>query len=1223
LALTCPKEISNMSSIKGGGRAKLSEENQNAIIDLLRDLRDPKDPLLPRRRKRTRDESAAADSDDEKQLSDHDLKKERRRFVKKLIERHERVALSKRLNAASGSASASAAAALQDAPLTNQFAQADMSEQMQSLALVETRADPQATDAGISDKVRIVLVEAIYSSDKGKASSKDKDKKKDRKPKDDDDKKKKSKKEKSASHPWKGGSTRKTMVLKRSTPVKELLKQAKSKLNMKKKAVRCFYVDAKSKLEINLETNLAGLEDGAVVYVTSHVVAGVNVEKKKGSDECEDDTADQEDEAIEADPLEPVKRAYAERKIRRLRRRSHRGKKSVSKNGQSVRGSSAEHPVFADHLDKLEELTPAREELPAASYRNKVLCALDTSRVVVICGATGCGKSTQIPQTILEGMSAAGRIDDTHIIVTQPRRVAAMSLAERVASERDSPSPGADGSVVGYSVRLSRRVSDDAKIVYCTVGILLRMLVNPSETDERELCPSDEENGTTHTEAITPAVPLSQVSHLVIDEVHERDLNTDFALTLLRSVLARNKNIRIILMSATANPDLFVQYFQSSALGVDPVVLSIPGRTFPVTNNWLGDCEKFAGTRLQGWSNTVDDGPEGLRRGVGSGGREKEIPVDLSPRATSRIDNEFICKLIGAIVRKQKESNELNQSDVAGKRDSGAILVFLPGKGEIDALSRVLADDSFVGNGALCNVLKLHSTVPPAQQRFVFQRAKAGTVKIVLSTNVAETSVTIPDASSVIDTGRVKESRYNSSTRIKELVTVWTSRASATQRAGRAGRTGPGVCWKLYTEQFCNEHLPMRTSPEIVRTPLDELVLQCCLLEENMPRRPGETGTRPIRFLRQAPEPPPTQSLIDACDHLLEVGGLEVVAREPELVFKLTPLGFHLSHLPTDAKVAKCLITGCVLECVEPSLTIAACLSHSKSIWLPSRAIGKEGRVMQQKLVEEGFGGKDWRGGTVKGDLIGAVAAYNKWSSQPKDKDRRKIASEYALDNNVLREVHSLRSQFRDSLMDAGFLDASDNWDGCHDDALFTSCCLVAGLYPNISTLMRPRRGRGNARGGRLITKDGDVCKASSSSFQSDRLWNAKEEGQDAYAVYHAKHRTVGVDTKTTAGGGGTADIYLNEVNFVSRYALLLFAGSVELRDTAIIMDGWLKFKIGEKGSKSGATLILELRKELDNVMTRHIESSGDDGGGVAETMRAQCQRVLQIVRKLLQDEAG
>ena len=160
------------------------------------------------------------------------------------------------------------------------------------------------------------------------------------------------------------------------------------------------------------------------------------------------------------------------------------------------------------------------------------------------------------------------------------------------------------------------------------------------------------------------------------------------------------------------------------------------------------------------------------------------------------------------------------------------------------------------------------------------------------------------------------------------------------------------------------------------------------------------------------------------------------------------------------AKVAKCFIIGCVLECVEPSLTIAACLSHSKSIWLPSRSIDKDAREMQKKLVEEGFGGKGWRGGTVKGDLIGAIAAYEKWSAHPKEKDRRKVASKYALDHNVLREVHGLRSQFKDSLVDAAFLDSKSGWDGSHDDALFTSCCLVAGLYPNVRHTHATKEGK-------------------------------------------------------------------------------------------------------------------------------------------------------------------
>ena len=337
-----------MSSIKGGGRAKLSEENQNAIIDLLRDLRDAKDPLLPR--KRARDESAATSGDKVKELSDHDLKKERKRFVKKLVERHERVALSKRLNAAS-------AATPQDAPLTDQLAEPtpDMSEQMQSLNLdanPDARQVGSSTGGDVSGKVRIILVEAVFSS-KDKKKAKDKE---------DKEKKKKSKKDKSSSHPWKEGSTRKTMVLKRSTPVKEVLKQAKSKLNMKKKAVRCFFVDGKSKLEIDLEVNLTGLEDGAVVYVTSHVVDASTDASQKGDDECADNAAEQDDEANDVpDPLEPVKRAYVERKMRRARRRNHRGKRRVVKMAQIPKDLQPSIQFFRIILISLKSCLPLEQ----------------------------------------------------------------------------------------------------------------------------------------------------------------------------------------------------------------------------------------------------------------------------------------------------------------------------------------------------------------------------------------------------------------------------------------------------------------------------------------------------------------------------------------------------------------------------------------------------------------------------------------------------------------------------------------------------------------------------------------------------------------------------------------------------------------------------------------------------------------------------------------------
>jgi hypothetical protein len=477
------------------------------------------------------------------------------------------------------------------------------------------------------------------------------------------------------------------------------------------------------------------------------------------------------------------------------------------------------------------------------------------------------------------------------------------------------------------------------------------------------------------------------------------------------------------------------------------------------------------------------------------------------------------------------------------------------------------------------------------------------------------------DVSHVIDTGRVKESRFNASTRIKELVTVWTSKASAKQRAGRAGRTTAGVCWRLYSEEFSEEWMPPHTCPEILRTPLDELVLQVCLLYEH--RRDEQRssirsqvqlshGVCPIRFLNRTPEPPPEKSIVGACKHLLEVDALTVSSQDPQILYRLTPLGYHLSRLPMDAKVGKVLIVGCMLGCLDGALTIAAALSTTKSCF-PSRW-GNSNDTDWEKvskartaLVESGFGGLNWRGGNVKGDLIASIAAYNQWAKERNDKERGVFASQNGLDKMALKEIHSLRRQYEDCLKDAGFLTKGiAYYNKAKDDALLTSCCLVAGMYPNICTLTRPRKG--GPKGGRLLTKDGDECRPSSSSFQMQRIRNAAESGKDAYAVFHAKHRSVGT-------GHQQGQVFLSEVNFVSRFALLLFGGELEVQNNALIVDGWLKFKVGEKGT-SNAVLIQELRYQLDNIMVGHIASKEKDS-----MWEEDCQQVVDVVRQLLAQE--
>jgi hypothetical protein len=274
-------------------------------------------------------------------------------------------------------------------------------------------------------------------------------------------------------------------------------------------------------------------------------------------------------------------------------------------------------------------------------------------------------------------------------------------------------------------------------------------------------------------------------------------------------------------------------------------------------------------------------------------------------------------------------------------------------------------------------------------------------------------------------------------------------------------------------------------------------------------------------------------------------------------------------------------------------------------------------------LIENGFGGRDWPGGTVKSDLIAVIAVYRAWKQQDK---KDKFCRNHALNEAALREIDTLRHQFMDLVVDAG-LASRDDLDDCNiakEDALITSCCLVAGLYPNICTLVRPRRG--GPKGGRLLTKDGEVSRPSPSSFQRKRVAAAAENGKDAYAIYHAKHRTIGA-----VGVGGQMqrppETFLSEVNFVSKFSLLLFGGQLELVKNAIIIDSWLKFKISDDGGESrkgnsvdNAVLILSLRDVLDKVILEHVVETFASSEAKS-TMMKRHKRNIEVVRQILCEE--
>eukprot|EP00977_Amphora_coffeiformis_P028185 scaffold34803_cov199-Amphora_coffeaeformis.AAC.1 len=1184
--------------IKGGGRACLSQATQDALVDC----------LMKRHRDRRADTTRGTDKEatTEDSLSEHARQRERKRFLKRLVETYQRKQAHESINQQpvpiTSTASAKSASVTTTATATTTSATSTST----------SKSNSSSSAKNVSGKVRVELVEAMFAKGSDKKTST------------------KAKKTKDS---FKAGP-KKLLVLPRSTTVPDLLEQAKTKLSVKRTPVRAFVLaTGKTQQQVNLETNLAGIKDGTCLYVTSSPEkkedADTSAVKNEEKEDGQSRAAEQEEE--EEDPLDAVKKVYASNQRRR---------NMAQRRKQNTLPADWKHPSFSKHFDALPVLSATAAQLPVAHARRDILQAVQHHRVVIVCGQTGCGKSTQLPQFLWQGCHAvaAGNNHTTttvhaNIVVTQPRRVAATALARRVAEEMTTPAPGKPGSLVGYHVKLDRAISDDtAQIVYCTVGILLRQLVAPLSSQFTE---AKHENGGSDDDVTTTAsppsqhhIPLSNYTHIVIDEVHERDVQTDFLLTLIRGmVLPHNPQLRVVLMSATASADLFAEYFSK----YQPAVLTIPGRTFPVQTQWLADCQRLANRQVQYYQEAVSKPMKDVQLSSLPTG-DSNTAVALSPRAMDPIDNTFIEYLIAGIVRKQQVNGELasdKSTPVSStKRTDGAILVFLPGKGEIEALFRVLTAKhstlSPIRKESPVHIHRLYSGVSWQVQQAVFEPADAGSVKVILSTNVAETSITIPDVSHVVDTGRVKESRYNAGRRIQELVTVWTSQASAQQRAGRAGRTTAGVSYRLYSQRLWQDCMPEFTPPEMIRTPLDDLVLQLCLLYEQRRDqvKPSSSkassfpkGANPLQFLNQVPEPPSTSTLEQSCQHLLNVDALHVVEGG---LYRLTPLGFHLSRLPMDAKVGKVLIVGCLLGCLDNALTIAATLSSSKS---PFYHVANKSMIdrnaetaldQRARLIEEGFGGQKWKGGTAKGDLIAAIACYREWSVCPTDQDRFAFAKDHALHHVGMKEISELRDQYLALLKDAGFVSSAVDHQNHHvDDALLTTCCLVAGLYPNVCTLMRPRKG--GPKGGRLLTKAGDTCRPHIQSFQRPRVQRAAETGKDAYAVYHSQHRTLATSLSSSRR---PPEVTLSDVNFISRYALLLFSGELQMEKNAVILDEWLKFKIGEK-ELQGGVLLLALRDTLDANLLRQISGERESG----PTSMDEDDDILQVVRTLLQDE--
>lgn len=484
---------------------------------------------------------------------------------------------------------------------------------------------------------------------------------------------------------------------------------------------------------------------------------------------------------------------------------------------------------------------------------------------------------------------------------------------------------------------------------------------------------------------------LRDITHLVLDEIHERSIDSDFLLIVLRKLLRRRPDLKVILMSATVDAQRFSDY-----LGQAPI-LNVPGRTFPVETRYLEDAIEetqfkpatTTGGRYGDDEDDIDINTDGSIKTSLSADNMKAYSADtcnaLLKYDEYRVNYDLILKLLVTIATVEKYSFY-----------SKAILVFLPGIAEIRRLNDMLAGHQIFRNGWYVHAL--HSTIATDEQEQAFLVPPQGTRKIVLATNIAETGITIPDVTCVIDTGKHKEMRFDERRQLSRLIEVFISRANAKQRRGRAGRVQKGLCFHLYTKNRHDNILLEEQTPEMLRLSLQDLVLRVKICKLG-----GIEQT-----LSEALDAPSSRNIRRAIDSLVDVKALTNTE-------ELTPLGRQLARLPLDVFLGKLILLGTMFGCLDAMLTIAAILSSKSPFSAPM------GARSQMDTVRLAFRKGD-------SDLLTVYNAYCAWRRicNTNIMPEHHFCRKNFLNSQTLSNIEDLKTQLTTSLADAGFVKLSD-----------------------------------------------------------------------------------------------------------------------------------------------------------------------------------------------------
>ncbi|KAL6570508.1 hypothetical protein OROGR_000058 [Orobanche gracilis] len=756
---------------------------------------------------------------------------------------------------------------------------------------------------------------------------------------------------------------------------------------------------------------------------------------------------------------------------------------------------------LASRIEKapiLRQITEGRSKLPIASFRDIITSTVVSHQVILICGETGCGKTTQVPQFLLDHALSKG--ESCKIVCTQPRRISATSVAERIASERGETL----GDSVGYKIRMESKGGMHSPLVFCTNGILLRVLVG---------------RGSGRTKKFLKKMANSDfdITHIIVehDEIHERDRFSDIMLAIIRDMLPSYPHLRLVLMSATIDAERFSAYFSGC-----PIIL-VPGFTYPVKSFYLEDVLSLVrstennhlarnkhditmeGTSLtdecrvaldeaidSAFSNDEFDPLLELISSEGNSevfsyqhsetgvtplmvfarkGRVSDICMLLSLGVDCRIqsnsgktafdyaeqDNQGEAAQI-IKKRMQKASNSSNEDKklldkylsnvdpqlidcvlieqllrrICNDSKEGAILVFLPGWDDINRTREKLQASPFFKDTSKFIIMPLHSRVPLVEQKKVFKRPPLGCRKIVLSTNIAETSITIEDVVYVIDSGRMKEKNYDPYNNVSTLQSSWISKANAKQREGRAGRCQPGICYHLFSKTRADS-LPDFQVPEIKRMPIEELCLQVKLIEPSC---------KIEDFLQKTLDPPVYVTIRNAIAVLQNIGALS-----PDE--KLTELGEKLGALPVHPLTSKMLFLAILLNCLDPALTLACASDYKDPFILPMLPTEKK-RAQAARLELASFLGGN-------GDQMAVIAAFDCWRMAKEKGEESVFCSRYFISSNTMRMLSRMRKQLEGELHRYGFIpeDASRCSLNARDPGILHAV-LVAGLYPMVGRMV-------------------------------------------------------------------------------------------------------------------------------------------------------------------------